>query len=448
MRDSAIRSVRRLALTLLASQAAACNASEPANTTLRILPALTITVDVSTALSMAPSAAGPSAPNVSPYVCSSGESKRVGACFRLGNAVFRIWGAARSGKMPKALAADHASRRLYSSNMGAEGEQGLSVFRTEPLRLERHVPMIGNAIELFVSRDDRSLWITDMRDWGKLQHYDTNTWELVREFAVPGFPKWMTPDSSESNFFVSLWTWDGVSRVDVAQGTVATSKTRRGKVSGRHSKNPRGLALSSDERQLYVLNNHDHTLSVMDATSLVEKERVAIGYAPRHIVPGHVPDTFFVSLTGEDALVEWSASQRKITRRFPVGKRPKTIAVSHDGRYAFAANFVGNSLSVVELATGHSRELPLGLHKPSGLAVRADDRFVYVSGFCSNDVWAIERIDDGQLPTPTDGDVTPHRPCPTCASTFAGCPFPPGVAPFAVGNEKVKTDAEWGWTSH
>jgi YVTN family beta-propeller protein len=429
----------------------ACSERQPATKTLQALPSAATSVaaaglEVTSEVSAAVAAQMASGSAAAPFVCSSDAvEKAAGACVRLGKSAFRIWGATRSGKMPKALAADHSSQHLYSSNMGSDGEQGLSVFRTQPLSLERHVPLDGNAIELFVSKDDHWLWLTDAQAWGQLERYDVHSWKMEQQLAVPGFPKWMVTDRDHSSIYVSLWTWDGISKVDVSRGTVDTLKTKRGKVSGRHSKNPRGLALSADERELYVLNNHDHTLSVIDVETWVEKERVQIGYAPRHIVPGRDATTFLVSLTGEDAVVEWDAPSRSVRRRFPVGKRPKTIAASGDGRFAFAANFVSNSLSVVDLESGESRQLPLGLHKPSGLAVRADDRFVYVSGFCSNDVWAIERIDDGQAKTTPLGEAAAHRPCLTCASTFAGCPFPPGKAPIADGVEAVKTDAAWGW---
>lgn len=377
--------------------------------------------------------------------CSLDESMGgAGNCVRVGASRFRIWGAVRSGKMPKALATDHAGQYLYSSNMGSDGEQGLSVFRTDPLRLERHVAVRGNAIELLVTKDDRHLWVSDAAAWGKLRRYDVSSWTLDRDVAVPGFPKWFVADRAEANLYVSLWTWDAVSRVNES-GQVATLRTPRGKVSGRHSKNPRGAALSADERELYVLNNHDHTLSVIDVPQWKEKQRVPIGYAPRHIVARPSADTFLVSLTGEDAVVEWNATQREVTRRLRAGKRPKTIATSNDGRFLFAANFVSNSLSVVDLQSGESRELGLGLHKPSGLSVRADDRFVYVSGFCSNDVWAIERIDDGRAGEPNLGQTHEHKPCLTCRSTFAGCPYPPGKEPAAAADEPVKSDAEWGW---
>lgn len=426
---------RALCVTLLALCATHCESRRADVTTLHASTVAAVSAAPSAHVNAEPARSEPCLPNA-----GSG----VGSCVRVGASRFRVWGAVRSGKMPKALATDHAGKRLYSSNMGSDGEQGLSVFRTDPLRLERHVPVRGNAIELRVTRDDRYLWVSDAASWGKLERYDVDSWALDREIAVPGFPKWFVADRAEENLYVSLWTWDAVSRVN-ASGQVETLRTPRGKVSGRHSKNPRGAALSADERELYVLNNRDHTLSIIDVATWKEQARVAIGYAPRHIVARPGAATFLVSLTGEDALVEWDASARAVVRRFHVGKRPKTIAASSDGRFAFAANFVSNSLSVVDLQSAESREIPLGLHKPSGLSVRADGRFIYVSGFCSNDVWAIERIDDGEAGTPDLGQASAHKPCLTCRSTFAGCPYPPGREPVAAADEPVKSDAEWGW---
>lgn len=368
----------------------------------------------------------------------------VGFCARLGQSWFRIWGAVRTGKMPKALATDHQGKYLYSSNMGSAGADGLSVYRTDPLQLERHVALNGHAVELLVAPDDGALWVSDADAWGKLKRYDTRDWTLQREIAVPGFPKWMVMNRDASEVFTSLWNLDGVSRVEVASGGVQTARTRRGKGSAKHSKNPRGMVLSSDEKELYVLNNHDHSLSILDATTLTESERIPVGYAPRHIVRA-TDETYWISLTGENAILEWSAKTRRTINRHAVGRRPKTIATSHDERYLYAANFVDDSLSVVDVASGQRVDLPLNLHKPSGLAVRADDHFVYVSGFCSNDIWAIERFGEGEAPTPVLGPTRKHRPCLDCASTFAGCPFPRGKAPSDVVAGEVKTDAEWGW---
>lgn len=371
----------------------------------------------------------------------------IGHCVRLGDTWFRLWGAVKTGKMPKALVTDRQSKYLYSSNMGSAGEDGLSVYLTDPLRFERNVALRGNAVEMLLTDGGQALWVSDAQDWGKLKRYDTQTWRVEREIAVPGFPKWMAATRDGSQVFASLWNLDGVSRVEWPSGVVKTARTRRGNVSNDHSKNPRGMALSHDETELYVVNNHDHSLSVLDVASLAEKERRPIGFAPRHIVAGVSPQTFLVSLTGEDAAVEWDATARKTLRRFALGKRPKTIALSHDGKYLFSANFVGNSVSVVDVESGKSVELALNVHKPSGLAVRADDRFVYVSGFCSNDIWAIERFKDGETPYLALGSDRDHRPCLTCASTFAGCPFPPGHAPQGGTPSEVKSDAEWGWKS-
>jgi hypothetical protein len=54
----------------------------------------------------------------------------------------------------------------------------------------------------------------------------------------------------------------------------------------------------------------------------------------------------------------------------------------------------------VDTRTWQIAKLPLDIVKASGLAVHPSDRFVYVTGWCSTDVWAVERIKPGGHPGP------------------------------------------------
>jgi hypothetical protein len=95
---------------------------------------------------------------------------------------------------------------------------------------------------------------------------------------------------------------------------------------------------------------------------------------------------------------------------------------------------------VVELATLRRVDVPLGLHKPSGLAVRADDRFIYVSGFCTHDVWAVERVDEGQSATLPLGPDRVNEPCFDCAQSFEGCPYFPGPSEIREPSAEAASD--------
>jgi DNA-binding beta-propeller fold protein YncE len=308
--------------------------------------------------------------------------------------------------------------------MGVADERTLSVYRTEPLRLERHLDVPGKNIELAVSRDGSELFVTNSRAWGRLLVFGADDLELRRDLPLPGFPKWLEVHPNGQTLFAALWALDGIARVQLSDGEVSTLQTRKGQFSRheRRDKNPRGMALSRDQRTLLVANNADETLSLVDVESWTERRRVRVGYAPRHIVAAR-DGRLFLSLTGNDSVLELDADSFEPKREISVGRRPKTIALSHDDRFLYAANFVSNSLSVVELSTGERIDVGLNLHKPSGLVVRADDRFVFVWGFCTADVWAVERLSPGEPPTLPLGPDRLNAPCLDCPSSFEGCPY-------------------------
>jgi DNA-binding beta-propeller fold protein YncE len=352
---------------------------------------------------------------------------RVGHEGTLGDTRFVVWGAAETGSMPKGLATSLDSRWLFCSNMGVADERTLSVYRSDPLHLEKHLDIPGKNIELAVSADGADLFVTNSRAWGRLLVFDTNDRTLERDLPLPGFPKWMLVPPDGKTLYASLWALDGISRVTLADGSVQTLQTPKGRYSRheRRDKNPRGMALSRDGKTLIVANNADETLSLVDIATWTERKRVRVGYAPRHVVAAH-DGRLFVSLTGNDSVLELDPVTFEPKREIAVGKRPKTIALSHDDRFLYAANFVSNSLSVVDLETHARLDIELDVYKPSGLAVRADDRFVYVTGFCTDDVWAIERLDPGEQPTLPLGPDRFNEPCFDCPSSFVGCPYFPG----------------------
>jgi YVTN family beta-propeller protein len=414
------------------STRAAIDEADPApQVTVDAAPSASSTPELETVTTPQPSsrASAPAPQRVA--LPSNVEPTTVGYSVNLGDHDFMIWGSATSGKMPKALTTTRHGL-LISSNMGSDGSRALSVYHSDPLRLKQDVPLEGKAIELALSPDHSKLYVSNDLEWGILQVLDARSFELQRQISVPGFPKWMSVNRAGTRLFASLWQLDGVTEVSLPDGKTRTFRGRKGRVSKNASKNPRGSALSGDERTLFVVNNADQSLSLIDTATLSERKRIRIGYAPRHIVANRDGSRLYISLTGEERVVEFDVRGEQVGRSFRVGRRPKTIALSNDDRFLYSANFIGNSLSIVDLQTERHAELALDLYKPSGLSVRPDDAFIYVSGFCTNDVWAIQRIDPGEAPHLPLGPDRDNDPCLTCFSTFAGCPYPPGTEPKAL----------------
>jgi len=105
---------------------------------------------------------------------------------------------------------------------------------------------------------------------------------------------------------------------------------------------------------------------------------------------------------------------------------PRSLVLSADERFVYAAGFPSHALGIVDTHSLKSVEVPLDLVKGSGVAVHPDDRQIYVTGWCSQDVWAVERIRTYALSLPL-GRAAPRRyryPRDPATRYHEGCPTP------------------------
>jgi DNA-binding beta-propeller fold protein YncE len=101
-------------------------------------------------------------------------------------------------------------------------------------------------------------------------------------------------------------------------------------------------------------------------------------------------------------------ASRKVVASVPVSPGPRTIDLSKDERFVYVASFPSHALTIVDVKARKSVVLPLDIEKGSGLVVHPKDRKIYVTGWCSNDLWAVERIPAGEAPGPL-GKAAPRR---------------------------------------
>ena len=88
----------------------------------------------------------------------------------------------------------------------------------------------------------------------------------------------------------------------------------------------------------------------------------------------------FVACNGSSEIVEIDVETWTLARRLPAGPGVYNLAVTHDGRRLLATNRRGQSVSVVDLATGAElARLPTRRRVVHGVVVSADDRYAFVS---------------------------------------------------------------------
>lgn len=102
--------------------------------------------------------------------------------------------------------------------------------------------------------------------------------------------------------------------------------------------------------------------------------------APTWAQPSADGRRVFVACNGSSEIVDVDVKTWTVARRLPSGAGVYNLAVTHDGRRLLATNRRGQSVSVLDIATGKElTRLPTTRRVVHGVVVSADDRYAFVS---------------------------------------------------------------------
>lgn len=337
----------------------------------------------------------------------------------IGGERFVIWGSADTGVMPKGASITPNGKRMFISNFGRPDRNTVSVFDLPSMKQSGYLHFKGNSIESAISPDGKWLFSTNKRGH-LLNVFDTSSMEEKKTIKIGGYPKVITVSPDSRWVYLSRWSDSRVTRVNTLtwkQETIVIGK-----------RNPRGMAITPDGKTLYVANNGSPYVTVVSTDPFKVTEHIKIGRGPRHVAASNDGKRVYVSIMGPNQVVVINTADNSIVGRVRVGGSPKTIEVSYDDRFLYTANYTGHSMNIVDTKTLETVELHLDIWKGSGLVVHPTDSFIYVTGWCSNDVWAVERVDSGKNPSNPGPMRSNRKICRSCKSIrFMGCRLPKGA---------------------
>jgi DNA-binding beta-propeller fold protein YncE len=88
----------------------------------------------------------------------------------------------------------------------------------------------------------------------------------------------------------------------------------------------------------------------------------------------------FVACNKSNEVLEIDVASWKLTRRMPAGDGVYNLAVTHDGKYLLGTNKRGQSVSVIDIASGKElARIPTTRKVASGITVSSDDRYAFAS---------------------------------------------------------------------
>ena len=313
---------------------------------------------------------------------------------------------ADTGSMPKGVSLSPDGAHLYVTNFGMANGHNITIYDATTFAPQGSIDLPGVVVETVLSADGSTIYASNFtRD--SVQIIDVKTRHVAREINVGVHPKILVLSRDQKTLYAANWNGNSVTEVDVAKGTVLRTLP-----AGVH---PRGMALSQNGT-LYVANFDGASIDVFKGEGHSQTYRLAACAIPRHLALSPDEKTLYVSCYHDSQLWALDVATERFVHQVPVGKNPKSIEVSRDGRYVWTADYgPSNSVSVVDTTTWTSTVYPVpGLDRGSGIVVYPDGKRAAATGWCDNHVFLVGFEGTGGHPKETQAKMSVPRPKNVC----------------------------------
>lgn len=305
-----------------------------------------------------------------------------------GGPALSVRGRARTGVQPKSVNVSPDGSRVITCNFGRPDAHSVSFFDAYTLEQVGEAEFEGNAVESVFSRDGTRLFVSNFR-MHRVEELDPTSCygaspeapchlTPVHEIAVGHHPKFMVLSPDESLLYVANYGDATVSVVDLATHT----ELRR----LRTLRHPRGMAVLPDGT-LLAAAFHGDTIHVFPPGATEETTRWETCELPRHLVLSPDASTVYVTCSmGHVGFYDTTTGHRFGIG--PLGRNPRTISMSTDGRWIGSANFTSSDVSLVDTAERHHRTYEVeGARRIVGLAMHPGPGVrVYATSWDTNEV--------------------------------------------------------------
>ncbi len=275
-----------------------------------------------------------------------------------------------TGVQPKSVNVSPDGTRVVVCNFGFADRDNVFVYDAMTLERVGVLTFEGNAVETVFTRDGSTLFVSNFRrhfvevfDFGACTRATAAAPCALSpraEVATAGHPKFMALSPDERTLYVADWGARAVSVIDLA-----TNREIRRLPTETH---PRGLVVRPDATLLAAAFD-GNVIHVFPAGASAETARWETCAYPRHLLLSPDARTLYVTCS----LGTLGFYDAQTGRRFGVAtlhRNPRTIDISHDGRWVASANFGSSDVSVVDTVAHlhRSHEVP-GADQIVGLAI-------------------------------------------------------------------------------
>ena len=312
----------------------------------------------------------------------------------------------------------------HKAFVACQGDNEVAVLDLDTGYYVRSIP-VEAPHSVYVDVPNRRLFVSRLESASdNIQVYDADTLERIRVGGAGSAPALMkiTPDGSQ--LWVTNFDSGGLdNRVRVLDPeTLQEIESFNAPASVQLQ--PHGLAMSSDGSRVFVTNIGSDNLSIfcthcdLDGSPAltdldVDLPAQATAQQPQQCVLSPDDSRLYVSALGTDRVYVMDTATLTFTAEIPVGDAPWHLALSPSGGELWVANWVGNSVAVVDVTNPDAPGVPdiltpdhpqdpgrKALQRPIGISFSPDGNRVWVA--CAND----DGAGAGHHPPP-DGERPP-----------------------------------------
>ena len=213
------------------------------------------------------------------------------------------------------------------------------------------------------SPDGTEIWTGQMEESGKVLIYGANTFALKKTIEVGKEPSEVTFSSDGSTAFVANSKSNSVTAIKVSDKSILKTIPV--------GEDPVG-AWPSKNNKMYVDNEHEETISVIDVATLEDEEVINLGFMPGMAAYNSANEELWVTDAENGKAVVFKRINDFWTKAESIdtGAGAHGIAFTRDEKIAYITNQLAESVSVVNTETKSKlKDVKVG-KKPNGLVIR------------------------------------------------------------------------------
>ena len=144
------------------------------------------------------------------------------------------------------------------------------------------------------------------------------------------------------------------------------------------------------ELRIFVTNERSDDVTVIAADSGTVLKTIAVGKRPRGVVASADGKRVYVANSNSDALSVIDAAGLTVTATMPAGRDPEGLTFNRDGTLLFVVNENDSAVTIIDVASGRVvKKVEVGT-EPETAVASPDGRWIAVSNETSNDVHLID----------------------------------------------------------